>query len=120
MANPDVTIVVCVSCRGGGDEESRPGAIFLDALRARLETRGIAIAVESVECLAVCKRPATIAFAAPGKWTYVIGDLDVDAHVDDVIAAAQSYGATENGIVPWKERPACFRKGVVSRTPPLV
>lgn len=119
MTNPEATIFVCVSCRGGGDEESRPGVIFLDALRARIEERNLPLAAESVECLAVCKRPATIAFAAPGKWTYVIGDLDVDAHVDELIAAAQSYCASGNGIVPWKERPACFKKGVVSRTPPL-
>ena len=29
-----------------------------------------------VECLSVCKRPCTVALAAPGKWTYVVGDLD--------------------------------------------
>jgi predicted metal-binding protein len=114
-----VTIFVCVSCRGEADADSRPGAMLFDSLRARLDERGLDLDIRQVECLAVCKRPATIAFTATGKWTYVIGDLDADAHVDDLIAAAQSYAATENGIVPWKERPACLRKGVVSRTPPL-
>lgn len=119
MSKQDVTVFVCVSCRDGADAEVRPGAVFLDALRTRLSERNLTLAVEPVECLAVCKRPATIAFAAPGKWTYVIGDLDVEAHVDDLIDAAQSFAASDNGIVPWKERPVCFRKGVVSRTPPL-
>jgi len=119
VSKRDVTIFVCVACRDGADADRRPGAIFLDALRARLAERDISLSVASVECLAVCKRPATVAFAAPGKWTYVIGDLDVDAHVDELIAAAQSFAISENGIVPWKERPGCFKKGVVSRTPPL-
>ena len=33
------------------------------------------IALKAVECLSVCKRPCTVALAAPGKWTYVVGDL---------------------------------------------
>lgn len=119
MSKPDVTIFVCVSCRDGEDAESRPGAVLLDALRARINARALSIAVESVECLAVCKRPATIAFAAPGKWTYVIGDLELNAHVDELIDSARGFAASDNGIVPWNERPACFKKGVVSRTPPL-
>lgn len=119
MSKQDVTIFVCVACRDGGDADGRPGAVFIDSLRARLSERKIALAIEPVECLAVCKRPATVAFAAPGKWTYVIGDLDAEAHVDELIDAAKSFAASDNGIVPWKERPACFRKGVVSRTPPL-
>jgi predicted metal-binding protein len=77
-----------------------------------------AITVSSVECLAVCKRPCTIALAGTGKWTCVVGDLNHATDVDDIIAAAVSYEATVNGIIPWKERPLSFRKGVVSRTPP--
>jgi predicted metal-binding protein len=119
MAAPGVTVFVCVSCRDGDDANVRPGALLLDALRARLVERNLAVAVEPVDCLAVCKRPATVAFAGAGKWTYVIGDLDGGADVDELIDSAQSFAATDNGIVAWKDRPACFKKGVVSRTPPL-
>ncbi|TLG76921.1 DUF1636 domain-containing protein [Methylocystis sp. B8] len=119
MAARSVTVFVCVSCRDDGDADARPGALLLDALRARLDERNIDMAVEPVECLAVCKRPATVAFAGAGKWTYVIGDLDRGAHIDELIDSAQSFAATDNGIVAWKDRPECFKKGVVSRTPPL-
>jgi predicted metal-binding protein len=119
MVAPGVTLFVCVSCRDGADADARPGALLLEALRARLEERNLAIAVEPVECLAVCKRPATIAFAGAGKWTYVVGDLAAGSHVDELIDSARSFAATDNGIVAWKDRPACFKKGVVSRTPPL-
>ena len=119
MAAPGVTVFVCVSCRDGEDADVRPGALLLDALSTRLDERKIDIAVEPVDCLAVCKRPATVAFAGAGKWTYVIGDLDGGAHVDELIDSAQSFAATENGVVAWKDRPPCFKKGVVSRVPSL-
>jgi predicted metal-binding protein len=119
MAARSVTVFVCVSCRDGGDADARPGALLLDALRARLDERKIDMAVEPVECLAVCKRPATVAFAGAGKWTYVIGDLDGGAHIDELIDSARSFAATDNGIVAWKDRPDCFKKGVISRTPPI-
>jgi predicted metal-binding protein len=115
-----VTISVCVTCRNESDAEDRPGAALLEALREKLAGQDRrAVRAESVECLAVCNRPCTIALAGDDKWTYVIGDLDKDADLDDLIASARAFAATENGIVPWKERPDCFKKGVVSRTPPI-
>ena len=49
----------------------------------------------------------------------LFGRISAHSPRDDVIAAALSYGATSNGIIPWKERPQSFRKGVISRIPPL-
>jgi predicted metal-binding protein len=40
-------------------------------------------------------------------------------HLEDIVVGARRYAASSDGIVPWRERPLCFRKGVVSRTPPL-
>lgn len=115
-----VTIFACTVCRQGDDADARPGQVLLDELRARLSPSDRQIvAIEPVECLGVCKRPCTVALAAEGKWTYVIGDLDAVADADELLASARAFAASENGIVPWKERPACFRKGVVSRVPPL-
>lgn len=120
MSQSEVTIFVCVSCRQNGDVDSRPGAGLLEALRARLaQAPQMAIKVEPVECLAVCKRPCTVALASGEKWTYVIGDLDANEHVEELVASAQSFAASETGIVPWKDRPDSFKKGVVSRTPPV-
>ncbi len=113
--SPAATLLVCVTCKSGEDVV---GAALYDALAARLA--GAAIAVRPVACLSVCKRPCTVALAAPGKWTYVVGDLDARDHVEDVVAAAEKYAASADGVVPWRERPLPFRKGVVARTPPLV
>ena len=100
MAAPGVTVFVCVSCRDGGDADMRPGALLLEALRTRLNERNLDIAVEPVECLAVCKRPATVAFAGGGKWTYVIGDLDGGVHVDELI----DFGAKLRRDGQWHRR----------------
>lgn len=120
MTQSGVTVFVCVACRQSDDADIRPGQSLLDELRARLSAseREI-IAIESVECLGVCKRPCTVALAGEDKWTYVIGDLDAEGDVDELIDLARRFAASANGIVPWKERPNAFRKGVVSRVPPL-
>src|SRR5579863_10555754 len=119
-AAPDVTIFVCVTCKRADDVDARPGAALFEAVRERL-ARGRAddVALRAVECLSVCKRPCTVALAGPGKWTYVVGDLDASANVEDVVDAAMKFAATDDGLIPWRERPKSFRKGVISRTPPL-
>ena len=109
------TLLVCVTCKS---DEGPMGPGLFEALGERLATEPD-IALKAVECLSVCKRPCTVALAAPGKWTYVVGDLTCDSHLEDIVVAARRYAASSEGVVPWRERPLCFRKGVVSRTPPL-
>ncbi|MDX3806044.1 DUF1636 family protein [Bosea thiooxidans] len=123
MSEGDLTIHVCTACRRARADlpegYDQPGLALAEALAERLTAKGSAISVLPVECLAVCKRPCTVAFAADGKWTYLIGDLDTDTHLDEIVGVAEAYAASANGIVPWKERPQSFRKGVVARVPPL-
>ena len=115
QTSPAATVLVCITCKS---ELGSAGAALYDALEARLVDEDIALC--PVECLSVCKRPCTVALTARGKWTYVVGDLTLDSHLDDIVAAARRFAATSDGLVPWRERPLPFRKGVISRTPPLV
>ena len=114
-----MTLYVCTTCRTAdaplGDE--RPGARLHAALAAALDDPMVTIA--PVECLSVCKRVCTVAFAAPGKWTYVYGDLAPDASAATILAGARLYAAATDGIIPWKLRPDALKKGVVARVPPL-
>jgi predicted metal-binding protein len=114
MGQDSATLLVCVTCKS---DEGPVGAALYDALRPRMASE--AIALKPIECLSVCKRPCTVALAAPGKWTYVVGDLSREANIEDIVTAARRYDAAPDGLVPWRERPLPFRKGVVSRTPPL-
>lgn len=117
-----VTVFVCVSCRRSlhdGESYDQPGNEMVSALQSRLHTADASgVTVTAVECLAVCKRPCTVAVTAEEKWTYIVGDLDPAQHADEVVEAALAYQRSENGIVPWRERPPTFRKGIVARVPP--
>ncbi len=58
-----------------------------------------------VECLSVCKRPVTIGFSAPGKWSYIYGDFSPERSADTILLAAQLYADAPDGLIPWRERP---------------
>ena len=117
-----VTVHVCVTCRHGEapDDVPRPGARLHQALETALAERGsdVPLRIEPVECLSVCKRPCTVAVSSEGRWTYVYGDLDPATAAETILKGVSRYGRTTDGIVPWRERPVEFRKGVVARIPP--
>jgi len=121
MKDAGVTVFVCVSCRRtnpDGKGFHLPGHQLAMALQERLSAEG-SITVTPVECLAVCNRPSTVALVGTDRWTYLIGDLDAEAHLEQIVASAEAYRLSDNGIIPWKERPEAFRKGVIARVPPL-
>ncbi|WP_181704194.1 DUF1636 family protein [Chthonobacter albigriseus] len=116
-----VTVYVCTTCRREDDPADGPrgGATLAAALAAGNEAAGSPVAVVPVECLSVCKRPVTIGFAAPGKWTYVYGDFAPDA-ADAILSAAAQYADAPDGLIPWRERPEHLKRGVVARLPPVL
>ncbi len=121
MSDP-ATLYVCTTCRSPDDAPDGPrgGARLLDALRAELAAHPAAsLRIEPVECLSVCKRPCTVAVASAERWTYVYGDLDPVASARTILDGLARYAGTPDGIVPWRERPEAFRKGVVARIPPF-
>ena len=117
MNEADVTVFICVSCKSPDGAPDKPGLRLLEACLRESSEAGLT--VRPVECLSVCKRPCTVALTGEGKWTYVVGDLDGETGAADVVVAARAFGASRDGIVPWRERPLTFRRGVVSRVPPL-
>lgn len=115
MTAHPVTLHVCLACRAAGDDDAlRAGARLHAALAARLDGQSD-VRLSGVECLSVCKRPVTVAFAAPAKWTYIAADA---ADPDEVIDAVERYAASEDGRVPWRERPPLLKSGLVARIPP--
>ncbi len=125
MSDP-VTIHICTSCRAEGEalepRDERSGARLYAALTAAAASDGAPdIRIIAVDCMSVCKRPVTVGFSAPGKWTYVYGDfanepLDLSAAV--ILDGAARFAATPDGLIPWKERPQALKKGVIARLPP--
>lgn len=96
-----------------------PGVRLAEALAGEVARRAAAeLRVVPVECLAVCSRPCTVAFAGEEKWTHLVGDLDAEAHVGDIVTAALAFARSADGIVPWAERPQAMRSGGIARVPP--
>ena len=114
------SLYVCVTCRAEGDASGiRAGRRLHDALAAEL-SGDPAVSIVPVECLSVCRRPCTVSFAAPGKWSYVYGDLVAETAVPTLVEALRLYGDAPEGLIPWKLRSDPIKKGVVARVPPLL
>ncbi|WP_348670985.1 DUF1636 domain-containing protein [uncultured Paracoccus sp.] len=121
MARPSsqVELLVCTRCQqaeGTPATDERPGAVLFRQLSdADLD----GVTVTPVECLSNCTQGCTLALRGPGRWTYVYGRFDPEAHLDIVREGATKYAATPDGVVPWRERPDHFRKNCIARIPPL-
>lgn len=109
---------VCTTCRGtlpdADPDAPRPGARLHDALS---EAAPEGVEIRAVECLSACSQGCSVALSAPGKWSYVYGRLGVD-DAEDILSGARAYAGSADGIVPWRERPAIFRKQSLARIPP--
>ena len=116
---PDsVTILVCSSCRdsNGSDARPRPGEMLGEATREALDD--VTISVRQVECLGNCKRRLSAGFVRAGAWSYVFGDLAIE-NAADLVTGARLLQASDDGLMPWRGRPDCLKRGLVARIPPL-
>jgi predicted metal-binding protein len=111
-------LTVCTTCRAGRPVEAegdRPGKKLYDALAADLPD---GVTIRPVECLSACDNGCSMVLSGGDqKWTYVYGHLTLE-HAEDIIAGAKAYDATDDGLVPWRERPVIFRKQSLARIPP--
>jgi len=112
-----VVVSVCTTCRLASDEATRIGARMLEAMRPVVQAHAPDVKVRAVQCLGVCKRPATIAVSAPDGYTFVFGDLEPDSGAAAVAAFAVSYSKGDYGFIPWAERPELLRSRLVARIP---
>jgi len=115
------TIHVCTSCRfrDGVALYGQPisGTHLLDELttkaRALPQVRAIGF-----ECLSACDRPCSIAFSAPGKFTYVFGGLDPVLSAAQVLETAALYVRSADGSMRRADRAPMLQASIVARVPP--
>ena len=114
-------ILVCTKCRMADEPkepmENRMGSRLYRAV-SEAAVGATDVEIVPVECLSVCKRPVTIGFSAKGKWTYLYGDFPLDS-APAILDAARLYARAEDGLIPWGDRPAALKLGVISRIPPM-
>ncbi|WP_073198543.1 DUF1636 family protein [Roseovarius marisflavi] len=104
-------IVVCSTCDG------TDGKSFAAALRAALAERAMAFEVQDHECMSNCGRPLSVAFSAPGKATYLFGDIDTTRDLADTLAFATLYAGCADGWIEDARAAGRLRHCLVGRVP---
>ncbi|MER9847989.1 DUF1636 family protein [Mesorhizobium sp. M0106] len=113
-----VTVIVCSSCRDetGSDAHARAGELLAEDTRRAASSENIKI--RTVECLGNCKRRLSAAMLRDGCWSYVFGDLTTTSGAD-LVTGAKLFATSTDGLIPWRGRPDCLKRGLVARIPPL-
>ena len=133
MKNTKATLQICISCNRiddaqEGSGENRPaeccksGAkLFQKAQMALASDAALSadVTLEPVECMSACSKSCTAALQAPGKYSFVIGNLSADgAQLDDLFAFAKLYNMAADGLPTWRTRPPFIRKNTLIRLHP--
>jgi predicted metal-binding protein len=123
------TIFVCQSCAGTWQDGRQVGNSGGYLLHQELTTQAQAwplaaeFHIKGVKCMGACDRPCAIALAAPGKSTYLFGDLNrgesLAATAQSILECADLYHHKTDGTMAWSERPDQLKKGLVGRIPSI-
>ena len=94
----------------------RPGAQLL----TKFDNAGLlaGVRVRGVDYLSNFKNGCTIVLKAAARWTYIYGNINPMSDFEQLCEGIVSYSDSEDGIVPWKQRVALFRKNSIARIPP--
>jgi predicted metal-binding protein len=116
-------LYVCLSCQCRGAEPPAPdastdGRKLYEAVRSLVAEMDGAAPVEVLPtlCFANCERGCNAGIAAPGKWSYLMGDLAPE-HAADLLLYCAAYAAAKAGVVLPSGRPASLHKTVIARFP---
>lgn len=101
-------LMICASCHGA--EQAA-------ALIGRLAQALPDFSVGAAQCMSGCSRPGTLAFRADGKASYLFGDIDPAAAIDDIVVFARAYHAAPDGWITDALRFGTLRHGAIARIP---
>jgi predicted metal-binding protein len=113
-----MVVSVCITCKTA-DGTAVVGPEMFASVRAALGEGDANVVVRPVQCLSVCKRPATVAVTSPDGYTFLFGDLQTDSGTAALVSFVKSYRNSGYGLVPWRERAEVLRKGMLARVPPM-
>ena len=108
---------VCVTCKTA-DGATVVGPDMFESVKAAIGPSDH-VQVRPVQCLSVCKRPATVAVTSADGYTFLFGDLQTESGTAALVSFVKSYQPSDYGLVPWRERADVLRKGMVARVPPM-
>jgi predicted metal-binding protein len=126
--NPQHCLFVCTTCGSKWQDGQRIGTSqgeqLLQQLQALHQDWELAteFPIQPVGCMSACSRSCAISFAAAGKHTYLFGDLtpaDPSIPLQNILDCAEKYYQHPTGVLPWSERPAPLKQGILAKIPPL-
>jgi predicted metal-binding protein len=110
-------IIVCSLCRDTVTGLRSGGDLCAD-LRSRLSLHPApSFAVETIDCMAGCARPLTVAFKAEGKATYLFGSIDRGTDAGALVEFARLYASLPDGWCNSGQRPARLAGKILARIP---
>jgi predicted metal-binding protein len=112
-----VLVSVCITCKTA-DGSTVVGPGMFAAVKAAIGAADTNVTVRPVQCLSVCKRPATVAVSSADGYTFLFGDLETETGTAALASFVRSYRKSDYGLVPWRERAEVLRKGMIARVPP--
>lgn len=119
------TLFVCTTCGSTWKDGQRIGTsagewLWQD-LQVALADTGVQL--EPVTCLSACLNSCAVAISAPGKFSYLFGQLPARENRSEIAAAlvqfAQLHQEKTDGFIPYAERPELLKNRVLGRIPPL-
>jgi predicted metal-binding protein len=126
--NPQHCLFVCTTCGSKWEDGRRIGTSegerLLQELQALHQEWDLAteFPIQAVGCMSACSRSCAISFAAAGKHTYLFGDIspqDPSVALSNILDCAEKYYQHPTGVLPWAERPAPLKQGILAKIPPL-
>ncbi len=123
-------LFVCTTCASVWQDGKRQGISGGEKLLKQLSQQhknwqlSNSFSIKPVECMSACSHFCAVSFAAPGKHTYVFGDIPYQTETLSemsaaVLECASLYYSKPDGLLSWSERPEKLKKGVLARVPPL-
>lgn len=101
--------------------ECRQGFELIDRLRAAIAQAGDAIPgtfeMSGVACIAGGDHPFTVAYHASRNATYLFGDTDLKADIEDIVASALQYASLHDGSYASGRRHGNMRATTLERVP---
>jgi predicted metal-binding protein len=116
-------LFICISCHDRGaalppEGEPTDGKRLYDEACALEAAMGTAAPVQVLPtlCFANCERGCSAGISAPGKWSYVLGELSPD-DAADLMLYGEAYAKAKTGVVLPSGRPASLQHSVIARFP---